>query len=750
MALAIGAACAFVVLTFGKIEKRIRGLFPKKGVKNQSEAGITSLSSTSGSQDSLYLQTVAKFDTLSYDWLMQKRGPHNRNASEASIPEVVIVKIDDNAIKNTIDQYRTSIPKCNYPFPRKIDADLIRKLKQAGAVVIGLDMTFNSKSGYNKSEVDPDDDREFAKALKECGNVVLTSAFDSSANQTVTYIESSSAFPLNIRVRADGTPDPKDALIFDNAVAASPANLNQDVLDRGIRRFQLFFTHGDPDDPSAQRQYMTFATTLAALYDKSKRSGSTRLPISDFRGFETATLSSLDRGVFLGDPIYFHTTSLQSQGEQIELPADRSQRAEKLSHLSKLERSFALQADGSNLDGSVNICFAGYPGPSSCTIVGFDDVLRPENASKLGEWFRGKIVIAGSMLPEEHSDAQSTPLINNENPDDTTGYSFKRFGVDIHANIVHTLLSRHYYRNVDGGFWTALVWLAAMLPALLIAILKPLKALFPILFLTGCLVFGSVYLFDRFLILQPTQIFSAIGLSFFSETVYFFWVEERRANRARSTFQRYVGPKVLATVLDIDFKPGTIEKRYATILFSDVQGFTTLAEKIDPHEAVQILNRYLNQMVDIIHKYDGVLDKIMGDGIMAYFNAPSIAALAHHEQKAVLCALEMQDKMNDWRKVSEAEGLPPLKIRIGIHSGDVIVGEMGAKQQVGFTVIGDAVNTAARLEPLNKEFGSEILVSEAVKNQLDSSILTEFKGELEIRGRKEGIRAYSITGKKEI
>ena len=123
--------------------------------------------------------------------------------------------------------------------------------------MIGLDMTFNSKSGYNKSEVDPDDDREFAKALKECGNVVLTSAFDSSANQTVTYIESSSAFPLNIRVRADGTPDPKDALIFDNAVAASPANLNQDVLDRGIRRFQLFFTHGDPDDPSAQRQHMT-------------------------------------------------------------------------------------------------------------------------------------------------------------------------------------------------------------------------------------------------------------------------------------------------------------------------------------------------------------------------------------------------------------------------------------------------------------------------------------------------------------
>ena len=138
VALAIGAASALVVLSFGNIEKQVRGLFSKKSVKNRSDAGTASLSSKSGSQDSLYLQTVAKFDTLSYDWLMQKRGPHNRNTGEASISEVVIVKIDDNAIKNIIDQYLPAIPKCNYPFPRKIDADLIRKLKQAGAVVFGI------------------------------------------------------------------------------------------------------------------------------------------------------------------------------------------------------------------------------------------------------------------------------------------------------------------------------------------------------------------------------------------------------------------------------------------------------------------------------------------------------------------------------------------------------------------------------------------------------------------------------------
>jgi adenylate cyclase len=131
---------------------------------------------------------------------------------------------------------------------------------------------------------------------------------------------------------------------------------------------------------------------------------------------------------------------------------------------------------------------------------------------------------------------------------------------------------------------------------------------------------------------------------------------------------------------------------------------------------------------------------------MAYFNAPF--NVPNHEQKAVECALDMQHSLREWRKVSEEKGVPPLKVRIGIHTGEVVVGDVGAKDQVGYTAIGDVVNTAARLEPLNKEFGTEILISEEVRSHLGDSIETQFVGELAIRGREEGIRAYSVTGRK--
>jgi adenylate cyclase len=107
----------------------------------------------------------------------------------------------------------------------------------------------------------------------------------------------------------------------------------------------------------------------------------------------------------------------------------------------------------------------------------------------------------------------------------------------------------------------------------------------------------------------------------------------------------------------------------------------------------------------------------------------------------------MQAAMREWRKVSEELGLPPLKVRIGINAGEVVFGEVGAKRQIGYTVIGDAVNAAARLEPLNKQFGTDILISEAVRARLDPDIQTEYVGELEIRGRQEGIRAYSVSGR---
>jgi adenylate cyclase len=281
---------------------------------------------------------------------------------------------------------------------------------------------------------------------------------------------------------------------------------------------------------------------------------------------------------------------------------------------------------------------------------------------------------------------------------------------------------------------------------LLVARFKPIIALAPILGLLALAGWIGLASFQRYVFVRPSQVWMATIVSYGLESIYFFGVENRRASLARRTFQRYVGPKVMERVLDTDFRPGSVEQRHLTIIFTDVQGFTSLSEKMSPQEVVETFNGYLNQMVEIIDKHGGTLDKIMGDGIMAYFNAP--LPLEHHEQKAVECALEMQSAMRTWRELSERLGLPALKVRIGINCGDVVFGEVGAKRQLGYTVIGDAVNAAARLEPLNKEFGTEILISEAVLKELDGSIEAEYVGELAIRGRQEGIRAYSVTGRK--
>ena len=382
-----------------------------------------------------------------------------------------------------------------------------------------------------------------------------------------------------------------------------------------------------------------------------------------------------------------------------------------------------------------------------------------KNESELGGWFRDRVVLIGNWNATDQ-DFYSTPLIrrvadsvgaedrqiNEINAQVLETEGDHRYGVEVHANIIHTLLAHHIYRDFEDPRRIALVWLCSLITALLVARLKPVLALFPIAALLLGIALIVTASFSYYVFLRPVQIGLAAICAYGLESVYFYSVESRSARRARTTFQRYVGPKVMERVLDTDFKPGTVEQRHLTIMFTDVQGFTSLSEKMSPREVVETFNRYLNEMVDIIDKHGGTLDKIMGDGVMAYFNAP--LPVEHHEQKAVECALDMQAAMRSWRELSESLGLPPLKVRIGINSGDVVFGEVGAKRQLGYTVIGDAVNTAARLEPLNKEFGTEILISEAVLNQLDGTFETHYVGELAIRGREEGIRAYSVTGHK--
>ncbi|HLJ57504.1 MAG TPA: adenylate/guanylate cyclase domain-containing protein, partial [Chthonomonadaceae bacterium] len=643
-----------------------------------------------------------KLDTTVYDYLFQVRGPHSdRLAADGkpipSISDVVIVGEDEHSAE-TVNALYARLGSHGPPYPRRVMADLVTKLSDAGARVIGIDVLFSTDSA------DPDDDRAFAAALKRSGNVVLVAGFSASPLQNAEAVSQREDFPI---------PSLRHA-----AFAVAPGNVPKDKLDGDVRRFRLTLDGpDDPDLPLQSKAYPTFATLIAAMYLNDTGHGAGPGATG---AFEENLVRGLEQGAFVNGPVHFHLADSQT---------------------------------GPDDNRSVNICFAGYPGRTTCAVHSLGETLLPRNAARLRDWFAGKIVLVGSTTLLDQ-DRYVTPLrrqlaLSGIDPTEASSRllseSADRYGVEIHANIIHTLVARHFYREFDPTRRVVLIWMCGLITALLVARLRPVLALLPIAALLAGICLLVATSFQRYVVLRPVQIGLATVLAYGLESVYFYGVEDRRARRARATFQRYVGPNVMTRVLDTDFKPGTVEERHLTIMFTDVQGFTSLSEKMRPHEVVATFNRYLNEMVEIIDRYGGTLDKIMGDGIMAYFNAP--LPLPNHEQKAVECALEMQSAMRSWRELSENLGLPPLKVRIGINSGDVVFGEVGAKRQLGYTVIGDAVNAAARLEPLNKEFGTEILISEAVLEKLDGTIDARYVGELTIRGREEGIRAYSVTGR---
>src|SRR5262245_49599563 len=161
------------------------------------------------------------------------------------------------------------------------------------------------------------------------------------------------------------------------------------------------------------------------------------------------------------------------------------------------------------------------------------------------------------------------------------------------------------------------------------------------------------------------------------------------------------------------------EKREMTILFSDIRGFTTFSEQLDPQELVVLLNEYLTAMTDIVYKYDGVLDKYMGDAIMAFWNSP--VPQADHARRACLTSLEMLEELERLRERWQARGIPPLDIGVGLNTGPMSVGNMGSDTRFDYTVMGDAVNLGSRLEGANKEYRTNICISnttwEAVQDE---------------------------------
>jgi adenylate cyclase len=188
------------------------------------------------------------------------------------------------------------------------------------------------------------------------------------------------------------------------------------------------------------------------------------------------------------------------------------------------------------------------------------------------------------------------------------------------------------------------------------------------------------------------------------------------------------------------------EKRVLTVFFSDLAGFTSLSEKLSPEEVVALLNRYLTAMTEIILRSGGLIDKYEGDAIMAFWGAPVLQE--DHALRACLAALDNQGRLEELRQEFLQAGLPPIHARIGINTGEMIIGNMGSIQRFDFTVIGDSVNLASRLEGAGKEYGVGILISEKTCSQAADRIEVRELDLLRVKGKDRPVRIYELLARK--
>lgn len=354
-------------------------------------------------------------------------------------------------------------------------------------------------------------------------------------------------------------------------------------------------------------------------------------------------------------------------------------------------------------------------------------------------WFSNKVVLVGAGY-EDNPDRHRTPFYAAR-----YGYPMTP-GVEIHANVLATLRRVCQVRQ-----WpeTGTAWFVIGLSLLLLAVERRSNTA-----VSACAVVAvlavwtllSLFVFERTLLALPLcPTVCGAGLAFVSATVHRSLTEGRQKRWIKQAFQKYVSPDMVNMLVR---HPEQLyvggEEKELTILFSDIAGFSAVSERMAPDELFSWLNGYLDGMTEIILKHGGTLDKYQGDGIMAFWGAP--VPQADHAHRAVAAALEMGRHADDLSRAFAGQGRAEVRTRIGVSTGRVIVGNMGSKERFNYTIIGDEVNLASRLEGVNKVFGTAVVVGEATWQRARGAVWGRELDRLRVKGRETPVTVYEVMG----
>ena len=637
---------------------------------------------------------LEKAELATYDWRIRAA------ADPASInKDIVLVEINETSVRDL------SPFLGRWPWPRVVFGWLVEYLNRAPARVIAFDLTFAEPdrtlgTRIGESEWPGDkSDAAFADALRRSPGVVLLSdahyqgTEGDQANAPADWSSHSLPFRLGPAIPETGIILPPFPALLQGATMLGH-NYWPYEADGTARRVPPFIRQGDRYMPSLGVAAALLAARVepqdVVLAGDAIQIGSRRMPLMRSRG----AAGSAD-----GAPAGQLTTLINYRAPAL-------------------------------VDGA-----RPYPSFEVRHLLASEEQLRNGQPPVVDPAvFKDKIVFVGLAL-SGLVDVFATPFGSEHGT---------MPGIQVHATMADNLLSNRFIRQASDRVRLASIVAAGLLIGLLAAFLTFSPAAAGTLLAVSGWTWFSLASFRDGVWLNMSQPLVTMGAALFAGTAYQYFAEGREKRKVKTLFGRYVSRDVYKQLLD---NPQLAElggkRRDMTVLFSDIRGFTTVTEKGEPDALVAQLNEYFSKMVDVVFRHQGTVDKFVGDMVMALFGAPVDDAA--HAEHAVAAAVDMVGELAELNRKWEAEGKAQLDIGIGVNSGEMIAGNIGSSSIMSYTVIGDNVNLGSRLESLNKDYRTRIIISAATRERLSGSYTTRSLGDVVVKGKTRPVAIFEVV-----